>query len=439
MKKAFLFVFLAILVQNVSSQTGKYFTVSGEKCKNFKVFIDYRIQQYCGTAFTINWSADCRDGYAHGVGKLTIKSEKKDRSFTMVYEGMLVKGKKEGKGVQVLYLSDYQIGDQLIYPAFAPFYVYKGAFKNDEFDGYGHFRSDYPYPVAPEDIGKGISMESLALESPIWRSELFFYEFEGNFTAGKIADTEKAIGKTKKMRWLGDLIEYKGQVKNGKPNGRGIATDATIIALMMGQRRSSASGNFVNGRLEGYGREVRSWSEYEGEFVNGLWEGKGKLMFYEDSYSSNNLGKISSVMEANFKSGVADGFCTIFYQNSAAYKYTGPVKNGYLEGTGEIEFLDGSRLRGNFRNGKMEGDGAITFANGDKFSGIYADDKPVRGTLYYLNGSKYEGSMSVRQEKDKITGKPIQIYIRQGRGTMTDRDGKTYAVNCDNNNCTESY
>lgn len=419
-----------LLGQEAFSQTSKYFAASGAKCKSSKVFIDYRIQQYCGTEFTVDWSGNCKDGFADGNGTLTIILKKANYSFNMIYEGILVKGKKEGRGVLKLYL---------YYPGMAPFYYYNGSFKNDEFDGYGEFRSDYPYPIDPADFGKGISMESMNLDLPIWRSDLFFYEFKGNFVAGKIGDTENATGKTKKMSWVGKLTEYTGIVKNGKPNGRGTATDASIMALMMGQRRSSASGNFVNGRLEGYGREVMSWSEYEGEFVNGLWEGKGKLTFYEDSYNSKNIGNISSVMEANFKQGLADGFCTIYYQNTAAYRYTGPIKDGNLEGTGEIEFLDGSKLRGNFRNGKMEGEGAITFANGDKFSGMYADGKPVKGTLYYYSGSKYVGAMSVREEKDKITGKPVQVYIRQGKGTMTDKDGRTYTVNCENNTCTETY
>lgn len=419
-----------LLGQEAFSQTSKYFAASGAKCKSSKVFIDYRIQQYCGTEFTVDWSGNCKDGFADGNGTLTIILKKAGHSFTMTYEGMLGKGKKEGKGVLKFYLYDLWV---------SPYYRYSGSFKNDEFDGYGEFSSDYPYPIDPADFGKGISMESLDLGSPIWRSDLFFYEYKGNFIAGRIGDTDNAIGRTKKMNWIGKLTEYKGQVKNGKPNGRGTATDVSIIALMMGQERRSATGNFVNGRLEGFAKEVGSMSEYEGEFANGLREGKGKLTFYEIDYSSRDGRSLSTVIEATFKQGLADGFCTIYYQRSAAYKYTGPIKKGDLEGTGEIEFLDGSKLRGNFIKGKMEGEGAITFANGDKFTGIYANDKPVKGTLYYYNGSKYEGSMSIREEKNKITGKPVQVYIRQGKGTMTDKDGRTYAVNCENNTCTEMY
>ncbi len=435
--------FLLILTESLItfSQTGKYFTATGEKCKGSKVYIDQRIQQYAGSAITIEWTGACKDGFASGNGLLTIALKAYGYSFTMTYNGHLVKGKKEGTGLLNLFLYGTPM---------PPYYTYSGSFKNDEFDGYGEFKADYPYPVDPDDVGKGFSMESLHLEMAIWRSDLFFYEYKGNFINGKIADTENGTGKTKKWNWVGKRAEYTGAVKNGIPNGKGFAGELDVTNFPPirpnGQGRTTYTGNFVNGLLNGMGKEEGIYFEYEGEFVNGIREGKGKMTHFkwfdyfdlEAKKKNINPGlQLSSIIEASFKNGAADGFCTIYFQNSAAYKYTGPMKEGVLEGTGEIEYLDGAKLRGNFRNNKMEGEGSIIFANGDKFSGIYSDDKPVSGKFYYADGEKYEGGMTSREEKDASTQKLTEIYYRHGTGKITKKDGSSYNVKCEYGNCKE--
>lgn len=429
---------MLLLAFNSYSQTAKYFAASNEKCKNFKVFIDYRIQQYCGTAFTINWSGGCKDGFAEGKGILAIISKVKDRSFNMTYEGALSKGKKEGKGL--LRLSHY-------FAEMAPNYVYRGSFKNDEFDGDGDFKSDYPYPVASEEIGNGLNMESYGLDMAIWRSDLFFYEYKGYFSNGKIADTENGIGKTKHIQPVGTKFEYSGVIKNGRPNGKGIANEVFLIAHLYDEFYLSMSGNFVNGRINGYGKQVGSYFEYEGEFVNGVREGKGKLTEYKyvsftvqermQNKELKNGRQISSIIDGNFKMGSANGFCTVYFQNEAAYKYTGPMVNGLMHGTGELEFLSGNKLRGNFYENSIEGRGVYQFNDGTLFDGVFKNNTAVTGILTYKDGSKYEGAVSEKEEKDK-TGEKINVIIRQGNGTMTDKDGRKYNVTCENDNCKET-
>src|SRR5688572_16790682 len=167
-----LFLFLIATVMTYA-QTGKYFTASGTQCRGSKVFIDHRIQQYGGSEFSIQWTGGCKNGFADGNGKLVIKGEKTpNRTFTLVYEGNLVNGKKEGIGLQFLFAYHYQLNPDNNLPWVDPYYHYKGSFKNDEFHGYGEFRASYPYPIDPDDVGKGISMEALELGSPIWRSDL---------------------------------------------------------------------------------------------------------------------------------------------------------------------------------------------------------------------------------------------------------------------------
>jgi hypothetical protein len=439
MKPALLLCSLTLFAGTIlHSQTGKYFIAVGEKCKTAKVFIDGRILDYCGNDITVSWTGGCSETFADGSGKLTVISKVPNRVFTLEYEGVLKKGKKQGNGTLQFFQS---------YPAFNPAYSYRGSFKNDEFDGYGEFSSHVAYPPAQGDIENGTDISvTYRLDKAAWRTDLFFYEYKGYFANGKIADSEKGSGKTKRLKWLADEVEYTGSVKNGRPNGPGKAVEATIVSLPNAQSYLSVSGNFANGMVNGYGKETGRYFEYEGEFVNSTRQGKGKMTIYGfnswfDAQKDKTLKEgryISYILDGNFTNGYADGFFTIYYQNSAAYKYTGPIKNGALEGTGEIEYLDGSKLRGSFRNGQMEGDGAVIFANGAKFTGIYANGKPVKGTYYFGDGSKYEGEMAVREEKDKITGKPTNTYVRQGSGVMTDKDGRRYNVSCNNGDCTET-
>lgn len=431
--RSFLCCLALLFAASVFAQTGKYFTATGTTCKNAKVFVDQRVIDYSSSAITLEWTGGCKETFADGKGMLTVISKVPNRSFTLVYEGVLKKGKKEGDGVLDFYL---------INPVFEPAYKYTGHFKNDEFDGYGEFSSRVRYPASlkAKENGAGI-IETYRLDHPAWRTDLYFSEYRGNFLNGKIADTENGNGKTRRMG-IAEEMSYTGAVKNGVPNGKGKAAEANIVALTNGQSYYSISGNFVNGFLDGYGKEVSRMSQYEGEFARGIHQGKGKLTTYGfntglDVIQDKTLeeGKyVYSILDGNFDFGFAEGLATIYYQNSAAHKYTGPVKLGIPMGTGELEYVDGGKYTGNFSLGQMEGKGSMLFPDGTRFSGEFINDKPVSGTYYYTDGEKYEGGMSTREERDK-DNKKVQVFIRQGKGTITFKDGTKKEVTCLNNNC----
>ncbi len=75
---------------------------------------------------------------------------------------------------------------------------------------------------------------------------------------------------------------YKGEWKNGLPNGKGIKhcykTDSYI------------EGNFVDGYTEGYGKQTfeQTWEEtqpyYEGEFKRNNYDGKGAYYYGDGDY-----------------------------------------------------------------------------------------------------------------------------------------------------------
>ena len=76
--------------------------------------------------------------------------------------------------------------------------------------------------------------------------------------------------------------KYKGEWKNGLPNGKGIK--------IIHEQESIIDGNFVDGFAEGYGRQLfaKSWEKmvpyYEGEFKRNKWEGKGEYHYGDGDY-----------------------------------------------------------------------------------------------------------------------------------------------------------
>ncbi len=75
---------------------------------------------------------------------------------------------------------------------------------------------------------------------------------------------------------------YKGEWKNGLPNGKG--------TKHVYKSDSYLEGNFVDGILNGYGKQTfgQTWEKsqpyYEGEFKRNQWEGKGEYYYGDGDY-----------------------------------------------------------------------------------------------------------------------------------------------------------
>jgi hypothetical protein len=96
---------------------------------------------------------------------------------------------------------------------------------------------------------------------------------------------------------------YKGEWKNGMPNGKGMKRYT--------ENKSYIEGNFVDGFLEGYGRENFDKSllhnmvpRYEGEFKRDKYHGKGQYYHGDGGYYKgewNNSNKHGQFVEySNF-------------------------------------------------------------------------------------------------------------------------------------------
>jgi hypothetical protein len=101
-----------------------------------------------------------------------------------------------------------------------------------------------------------------------------------NSSEAEVANLEKDVN-----TWYAiedGKVRYKGEWKNGLPNGKGIKhfykTDSYV------------EGNFVDSFAHGYGKQTfeQTWEKtvpyYEGEFKRNKWEGKGEYHYGDGDY-----------------------------------------------------------------------------------------------------------------------------------------------------------
>jgi hypothetical protein len=127
---------------------------------------------------------------------------------------------------------------------------------------------------------------------------------------------------------------YKGELKNGLPNGKGIKHLYNVVSYI--------DGNFVDGFAEGYGKQTFEHS----------WEGT-----FEQTWV-----KIQPYYEGEFKRNEFHGKGTYYYGNGNYYK--GDWKDSKYNGQGAYyskrldktwvgEFKNDEKVEGNWVNGEI--------------------------------------------------------------------------------------
>ena len=116
-------------------------------------------------------------------------------------------------------------------------------------------------------------------------------------------------------------------------------------------------------------------SRYKGEWKNGLPNGKGiKETFDTDTTQY-------SIIEGNFVDGFADGYCTQTFQITWNWEktipyYMGEFSRNEYHGFGEYHYGDYSYNKGEWRNHKMNGQGAYySDIMGKTWVGTFYNDK----------------------------------------------------------------
>jgi hypothetical protein len=112
---------------------------------------------------------------------------------------------------------------------------------------------------------------------------------------------------------------------------------------------------------------------YKGEWRNGMPNGKGIKHIYEDDY----------YIEGNFVDGLAEGRCKQTFEQTwekTQPYYEGEFKRNEYHGMGEYHYGDGGYYKGEWKDSKYNGQGAEYSSRRNKtWVGYFENDEKVNG------------------------------------------------------------
>jgi len=232
--------------------------------------------------------------------------------------------------------------------------IYEGYIINNEFDGYGEYRSPsynyYGYFSLGKKNGKG------KLEDFVQKLE-YIGDFKDNMKEGfgeeKYQDGSKYIG------------QFKQNMKNGKGN-----------LIIDGDKCYGYSGMFKNDKIAGKGKF--KWSEdkqYIGEWDNDEISGYGIL----------HEGKIIRI--GTFQHDLKEGYGTMFYTD----------QNCALLGKWEKNFMEGYAILINLdEKNNVENNGIIVGMNKGEISNVSLDEDELNK---FKESKDYKKMMTLFEEK----------------------------------------
>ncbi|KAK8794601.1 hypothetical protein WA158_001582 [Blastocystis sp. Blastoise] len=230
-------------------------------------------------------------------------------------------------------------------------------------------------------------------------------------------------------------LVYEGQFKEGMKNGYGteyLEDGTKYIGDFVNDKREG-NGCYVyldgsklkcimkNGEAEGKGTIINNDGtiRYEGEFKHGLPEGKGTYYLQSGGIYTGDMknGKMEghgsltlqgiSTYEGEFEDNKMHGQGKLYQGNRLIYE--GTYQHGTICGQGRFNYNDGSIYEGEFVNGVRQGYGSYVFANGMYKGEFHNNLQDGHGILYHEDGSRYEGD--------------FQAGVRHGKGIQYDADG----------------
>lgn len=186
----------------------------------------------------------------------------------------------------------------------------------------------------------------------------------------------------------------------------GAFVPAVFGTLKMSEEKGTYRGEFVSGRMQGFGRQEYTEGGgqrqyYVGFWKNGLREGPG-FYFFPD-------GRVYIGM---FKGGDFSGHAYSERSKAIApleYRCAGQHEAGKLQGPGICAYEDGRTVAGEFKQGLLV-EGAISYANSldsDIYVGALKDGVPHgQGSYYFSDGRRYTGTF----EDAQMTGVGEMIF-----------------------------
>ena len=310
----------------------------------------------------ICYEGEWKDGNRHGQGKETRRSGKQ----IQVFEGTWVDGKMTGKGREIHLTDPY--GKEYDEPKI----IYEGMFVKGKKEGEGTLTTDYGtfegiFAKGERHKGTFRDLEGHTLTGT-WENGRFMEGYgyvwkpfvRGSFHSG--IDSPEG--------W-----SYVGEWKGGMMNGEGTLTyrdGKNLTGIWKDNAFWEGKGCL---RCKIYRKNKGMVSQvYEGEFAEGCYQGSGRLTLSD-----------GTVIEGTFSQGKAHGQCRIRHQDGAAFE--GLMLDGVAEGFGVQTQANGDVYEGYFAKGKRCGQGKLTRKNGYVFEGRFEDGAFAEGELRGVNAS----------------------------------------------------
>ena len=185
---------------------------------------------------------------------------------------------------------------------------------------------------------------------------------------------------------------YKGEYKNGLPNGQGTMT------FLNGEKYV---GQWENGLANGHGTNVwPSGEKYTGEWKDNKQHGKG-----------TNILPNGEKYIGQWLDGKRHGQGTSMMPNGT--KYVGQWKNNKPHGQGTYTWPNGQIYTGEWKGGKRHGQGTNILPSGAKYMGMWKENFPHgQGSNIWPDGKKYTGEWKNNKQ--------------HGQGTLVLPNGEKY-------------
>jgi len=200
-----------------------------------------------------------------------------------------------------------------------------------------------------------------------------------SLAVASLEEEKKMVAEEKKKEEVASLEEEKKKVAEEKKKEEVASlADASSSEAEV----ASSSEAEVASSSEAEKKDVNTWytiedglSRYKGEWKNGLPNGKGIKYFY----------KTDSYIEGNFVDSFAHGYGKQTFEQTQTWEKTVPYYEGEFnrnnyDGKGEYHFGDGDYYKGMWKNNKYHGQGATYSLRSNRtWVGEYENDVKVEG------------------------------------------------------------
>lgn len=321
-----------------------------------------------------------------------------DSSF---YQGTIVDGKPNGKGILTWVSGDEYQGD---------FYdgviAGNGKFSwvnGDSYEGQvkdGAMHGEGKLYMANGDVYTG-KFSKGQLDGA---GKLLFLngsEYVGNFKNNLFEEK----GKLKNQ----DGVTYIGSFKQGLYHGEGNIKysngDVYIGAFSKGVLNGFGTyyleygdkyiGNYINGQLSGEGEyHGENGTKYTGNFENWIYEGNGTF-----------VNKDGVEYQGNFHEGLYQGVGKL---KTLVSDYSGEFLYGQFHGKGELKYKDGKIYKGGFKGGKANGDGEFVDIDGVITNGFWINNRLINEEVEIHLDSKKSSLEEILNTNGLILNNSIQ-------------------------------